>query len=69
MFQSQGCFDGLSYDPTDNTVWASADVSSTVVHYRADGAVLGTIDVSGKLGGCGNSGTKNLSIIRISGKT
>jgi hypothetical protein len=56
MFQSSGCFDGLAYDSTDDTVWASPDASTPVTHYKTDGTVLGTIDVSGKLGSCGNSG-------------
>lgn len=55
-FQSNGCFDGLSYDPSDNTVWASPDASTPVTHYATDGTIIGTIDISGQLGGCGNSG-------------
>lgn len=55
-FHSNGCFDGLSYDGIDGTVWASGDVDSVVTHYRTDGTVIGTISVSGKLGSCGNSG-------------
>ena len=53
---TQGCPDGLAYDGTDDTLYLSADVSSTVQHYKVDGTLIANIDVSGKLGGCGNSG-------------
>ena len=46
--------DGLGYDGADDTVWASADASNTLVHYSTAGAVLGTFTVN--LGGYGNSG-------------
>lgn len=48
--------DGLAYDGTDNTIWMSPDVDGTVSHFDQSGNLLGTIDVAGKLGGCGNSG-------------
>ena len=51
-----GCIDGLAYDGTDNSFFVSGDVQSTVYHVKASGEVLGTRDVSGQLGGCGNSG-------------
>src|SRR6266568_4120358 len=55
-FGSQGCTDGLAYDGTDDTIWSSADAASTVQHYKIDGTLLASKDVSGLLGGCGNSG-------------
>ena len=56
-FSVRGCVDGLAYDGSDDTIWASGDVDSAVGHYRADtGEEIATIDVSGKLGECGNSG-------------
>ncbi len=55
-FATGGCVDGLAYDGTDDTIWASADASSTLRHYDNAGTLLGTFDLSGKLGNCGNSG-------------
>ncbi len=51
-----GCIDGLAYDGTDNTFFASGDVQTTIYHVKANGDVVDTRDVSGKLNGCGNSG-------------
>lgn len=51
-----GCPDGLAFDGTDDTLYLSADVATTVQHYSSGGTLLGTINVGGKLGGCGNSG-------------
>lgn len=48
-FSSQGCFDGLAYDASDDTIYSSADVSSHVEHYSVLGALLSTNPVS--LGG------------------
>jgi hypothetical protein len=53
---SLGTFrDGLAYDASDNTLWISADVSTTIEHYTVGGAFLGAItptDASGApLGG------------------
>jgi hypothetical protein len=56
QFTTQGCHDGLSFDPTDNTVWSSADAAPTVQHYGADGTLLSSFDLHGTLDGCGNSG-------------
>ena len=53
-FHSAGCFDGLAYDGSDDTLWASADASFPVTHYNTDGTVLGAF--TGSLGGHGNSG-------------
>ncbi|MCP2242474.1 YncE family protein [Lentzea aerocolonigenes] len=55
-FESDGCFDGLAYDATDGTLWAGGDVSSTITHFSQAGTVLGTINVGGRLNGCGKSG-------------
>jgi hypothetical protein len=55
-FPSQGCIDGLAYDGSDQTIWASPDVSSTVYHYQQDGTLIGSFPVGGSLGGFGNSG-------------
>ena len=53
---SNGCLDGLAYDGADDTIWASGDAESTVEHYSISGTSLGSTDISGKLGNCGNSG-------------
>jgi len=49
-----GCFDGLAYDGSDDTIWASGDVSPSVEHFTVTGVQLSSNAVS--LGGCGNSG-------------
>jgi hypothetical protein len=51
-----GCFDGLAYDGTDDSIWASGDVSSTTEHYTTAGAPIAKFSNSGLIGGCGNSG-------------
>lgn len=48
--------DGLAYDGTDDSIWLSNDASSIIYHYTITGTFLNTLDVTGKLGGCGNSG-------------
>lgn len=53
-FDSDGCVDGLAYDGSDNTIWSSADVASTVQHYQANGTKIMDFPVS--IGGSGNSG-------------
>ena len=53
-FTSQGCFDGLAYDATDNTLWSSADATPSIQHYDTTGALLSSTAVN--LGGNGNSG-------------
>jgi hypothetical protein len=41
---SLGTFrDGLAYDGTDDTIWLSGDVSSTIEHYQADGTFINQI--------------------------
>jgi hypothetical protein len=67
-FRSQGCVDGLAYDGSDDSLWSSADVATTVQHYSIDGTTLpngfsvdgqlGTYEGGGEGGGgnCGNSG-------------
>lgn len=54
--QVAGCHDGLAYDPADDTLWASPDVSPIVYHYRTDGTLIESIRVHGLLGSCDNSG-------------
>jgi hypothetical protein len=56
QFTSQGCVDGLAYDGSDDTIYSSADVAGSVQHYKTNGVLLSSLDVSGKLGACGNSG-------------
>ncbi len=52
-----GCFDGLAYDGMDNTIWASGDANDRLNHYSTTGApISATNGMTGKLGGCGNSG-------------
>jgi len=53
-FPVVGCVDGLAYDGSDDTLWVSPDVSSTVYHYSVAGTLLGSFPVT--LGNCGNSG-------------
>jgi hypothetical protein len=53
-FTSAGCFDGLAYDGSDDSIWTSPDASSPVSHYTAAGAFIADFPVS--LGGFGNSG-------------
>jgi hypothetical protein len=55
VFQSQGCIDGLAYDGSDNTIWASYDAAPTVQHYTTSGTLLSSHSIS--LGGTAtNSG-------------
>jgi hypothetical protein len=57
VFTSLGCFDGLAYDASDDSIWSSGDVAGQVQHYSATGVPLGNFEVGGLLGGsCGNSG-------------
>lgn len=48
---SVGTFrDGLAYDASDNTLWISADISTTIEHYTVGGGFIGAItplDASG----------------------
>lgn len=37
---SGGCWDGLAYDGSDDTLWASGDHAATVSHYALNGALL-----------------------------
>ncbi len=55
-FSTGGCIDGLAYDGSDDTIWASPDASSTLRHYKSDGTLLATFDLTGKLGNSRNSG-------------
>jgi len=56
QFNSYGCMDGLAYDGTDDSVYASADAASAFEHYTPGGTLLASYPLAGKLGGCGNSG-------------
>lgn len=52
-----GCFDGLAFDGSDMTIWASGDASFETDHYTLVGTGIAHFDNSGLLGGsCGNSG-------------
>jgi uncharacterized repeat protein (TIGR01451 family) len=51
-----GCFDGLAYDGSDDSIWASNDAAPTTEHYTIGGALLSSHAWGGSLGGCGNSG-------------
>ena len=53
-FGSADCFDGLAYDASDDTLWASPDASMPINHYSVTGTLLGSFTTS--LGGYGNSG-------------
>lgn len=53
---TMGCPDGLAYDGTDDSLYLSGDAAQTVQHYKVDGTLISNTDVSGLLGGCGNSG-------------
>jgi len=53
---SNGCLDGLAYDGSDDTIWASGDAESSFEHYSSTGTPMGSTDIDGKLGSCGNSG-------------
>ena len=48
------CTDGLAYDGSDDTIWASPDVSATLYHYDLAGNLLGSFNPA--IGSCGNSG-------------
>lgn len=50
------CFDGLAYDASDDTIWASADATWPVSHYKADGTSLGDYFQPAGWSGAGNSG-------------
>jgi len=53
-FAVTACTDGLAYDGSDDTLWVSPDVSSTVYHYDLAGNLLGSFVPA--IGSCGNSG-------------
>jgi len=55
-FTVPACTDGLAYDGSDDTLWVSPDVSSTLYHYDTAGNQLGSFPLAGLLGACGNSG-------------
>jgi hypothetical protein len=49
---SAGTFrDGLAFDASDNTLWISADVSTTIEHYTVSGTFLGAITPTDASGG------------------
>lgn len=43
--------DGLAYDGTDDTIWVSTDVSTTIEHYTSAGTFLGQITPKNAAGG------------------
>jgi hypothetical protein len=49
------CTDGLGYDGTDNTLWTSGDVYTTLVQYDLTGTELQQVGIGGNIGP-GNSG-------------
>lgn len=54
VFNSQGCDNGLAYDFTDDTLWASTDVATTVQHYSVAGTLLSSTPLPSAVGS--NSG-------------
>lgn len=50
---SVGTFrDGLAYDASDDSLWESGDISSTIEHYKAsDGTLINTITPKNAVGG------------------
>jgi uncharacterized repeat protein (TIGR01451 family) len=55
-FVAAGCFDGLAYDGSDDSIWASGDAAPTTEHYTIAGVLLSSHAWGAGLGGCGNSG-------------
>ena len=53
-FTVPGCFDGLAYDGSDDTIWTSPDATSSITHSKVDGTGQTTHTVT--LGTSGNSG-------------
>jgi hypothetical protein len=53
---SGDCFDGLAYDASDDTIWASADASFPVMHYTSAGVPIASFGWPAGWGGNGNSG-------------
>lgn len=51
-----GCIDGLAYDGTDDSLFVSGDVASTIYHYSTSGSLISDRNIEGQLGFCGNSG-------------
>ena len=51
-----GCIDGLAYDGSDNTIWASRDVSDSIQHYQLDGTLIDSFSLTGLIGAAGSSG-------------
>lgn len=43
--------DGIAYDGTDDTLWISGDVSTTIEHYTSAGLLLGSITPKNAAGG------------------
>jgi len=56
QFQTDGCLDGLAYDGSDDTIWASDDAASTTQHLSVTGTPLNSFTIGTLLGGNGNSG-------------
>lgn len=47
--------DGIAFDASDDSLWISPDVSSTMFHYKTDGTFIGSFPIPTS-SGCGNSG-------------
>jgi hypothetical protein len=43
--------DGIAFDATDNTIWISGDISSTIEHYQTDGTFINQITPKDAAGG------------------
>ncbi len=39
-------FDGLAYDAGDDTLWSSPDASGPIYHYKSDGTLIKTLNIS-----------------------
>ena len=52
-FAGPGCFDGLAYDGSDDTIWTSPDATNSVTHSTTSGTQLATYSPPLP---CGNSG-------------
>jgi uncharacterized repeat protein (TIGR01451 family) len=50
VFNAVGCDNGLAYDFTDDTLWASADVATTIEHYTTNGGFISSTPLKGTAG-------------------
>jgi len=49
LFSAQGRYGGVTYDPTDDTFYLSADRDAGIRHYGRDGSLLGQFNTVGNL--------------------